>query len=785
MHKAFAPLQTYQSLHFRAGSAMLMVLSGAYFMSHPILEQLKAIKTQLNETDDAETPAFALGGTLAANAVAIEVEGLGVLSTPLSLEAAAALAQLTVPAPFGHRDKTLLDVRVRDVGELAASAVKLQWRDGVLSALLAEVANELGVEGLTAHLHKLLVYGPGQFFKTHQDTEKLPGMVATLVLVWPCAHLGGELRVTLGEDEQRFASQQVQCREIRWFAFYADCRHELLKVEDGYRIALSFDLVINASDRLPAPTLTPGLQHALRTHFNLPEVASDAPLVIMLDHEYSENGLRWRLLKGADRSYVAHLRSAAESLGLVSSLALAELMQIWSAEVDGARFQGRRGYQRRVSEDDVVPGELIDQDMSLNFWVDRDENILRDATLKIPENMVLSLSPTDERFLVSSEYEGYMGNYGETIEYWYRRAALVIQAPAGAMRTQFVVDFPNALAQLKAMTRLADGEAQLRDCVLKISQILAQQARAQGRVVFADYVEIALHLNDAELARDLLAAFAFVALLEQDAPMLGVLELRFGTPWICTLLDIWTAPERDLPFFPSAQLWPVALASFLRASQLSKDGFAGLLRALQARLLRCDRAREKASPAQRGGGLQAHLAAVGQLATVAAQSAQAEFLQTLIDQALANPRSYPLLELDDLAVICAPLCAEYPIENSLAARVGAALRVEIALLARAPNDYTLRNIEWPGENQECLAVRLWATSPSSAPLVLPLAESRRRELEWCLRAADAPLSFNTIKQGSPHKLQLHKPVNLQEQDQQRRLDLLTKLARLSQRALIA
>ena len=138
-----------------------------------------------------------------------------------------------------------------------------------------------------------------------------------------------------------------------------------------------------------------------------------------------------------------------------------------------------------------------------------------------------------------------------------------------------------------------------------------------------------------------------------------------------------------------------------------------------------------------------------------------------------------MLELDDLVVICAPLCAEYPFENSLAARVCAALRAEIASLARAPNDYTLRNIEWPDDNPDRLAVRLWATSPSSSPLVLPLSESRRRELEWCLRAADAPLSFTTIKQGSPHKLQLQKPMNLHEQDRQRRLQLLAKLARLS------
>ena len=749
-------------------------------MAHPILEQLKVCnaKTKADETGNAVKPAFALGGTLAMDALAIEVEGFGALATPLALEAAAALARLAVPAPFGLREKTLLDVRVRDAGELAASALKVDWSDAVLPTLLAEIAGNLGVEGLTAHLHKLLVYGPGQFFKTHQDTEKLPGMVATLVLVWPCAHLGGELRVVLGDDERRFVSQQVESREIRWFAFYADCRHELMKVEEGYRIALCFDLVMNARHDLPVAPVNLGLQQALNTHFTLQGTASVEPLVILLDHEYSENGLRWRLLKGIDRMHATQLRAAAESLGLVTSLALAELMQIWSAEVKIARFQ------RRVSEADMVPGDLIDQDMSLDFWVDGDENTLPNATLKIPADAVLSLTPTDERFLVSSEYEGYMGNYGETIEYWYRRAAVVIQSPGAAMRTRFVVDFPNALAQLKAMMRLADGDYQMRDCVVEVSDILAQKARTQARAVFADYVEIALHLNDSELARNLLAPFLFVYLLEQEAPLLARLELSFGTPWICILLGVWTAPERDQPFFSSTKtseaygLWPVQLATFIRVCGLSADGIACLFRALYARLLRCDREREKDSPAQRNGGLHAHLAAVCQYA-IAVHSTQGAHLQTLIDHALANPRSYPLLELDDLVLSCAPLCAEYPTGNPLAARVGAALRAEIALLERAPNDHRLRNIEWPDDSNECLAVRQWAISPSSAPLVLPLAESRRRTLEWSLRAADAPLSFNTIKQGSPHKLQLHKPENLHDLDRQRQLQLLAKLARLS------
>jgi hypothetical protein len=39
-----------------------------------------------------------------------------------------------------------------------------------------------------------------------------------------------------------------------------------------------------------------------------------------------------------------------------------------------------------------------------------------------------------------------MGNYGETLDYWYRRAAPVIQTPLAEQAGRFVSDFDAALA---------------------------------------------------------------------------------------------------------------------------------------------------------------------------------------------------------------------------------------------------------------------------------------------------------------------------------------------------
>src|SRR5690606_5742514 len=144
------------------------------------------------------------------------------------------LQKASMPARYGRREATLLDKRVRDTGEIVTDLLSVSWADGALGSLMVEVARALCLPRVEARLHNLLVYGPGQFFKPHQDTEKHAGMVATLVLVWPSAHLGGELRVRHGKNEARFASQHLRLDGLRWFAFYADCQHDVSPVTEGW-----------------------------------------------------------------------------------------------------------------------------------------------------------------------------------------------------------------------------------------------------------------------------------------------------------------------------------------------------------------------------------------------------------------------------------------------------------------------------------------------------------------------------------------------------------------------
>ena len=112
------------------------------------------------------------------------------------------------------------------------------WEE-TLAELVAHVALGLGVsEPVAADFYKLLVYDAGSFFVGHRDTEKVPGMFATMVLVLPSLHSGGELVIQHLGRETILDPRPEEPSEIGFAGFYADCVHEVRPVTTGYRLTL-------------------------------------------------------------------------------------------------------------------------------------------------------------------------------------------------------------------------------------------------------------------------------------------------------------------------------------------------------------------------------------------------------------------------------------------------------------------------------------------------------------------------------------------------------------------
>lgn len=772
---------------------------------------------------------FAAQGRVGAVQLAVTVAGVGPLGRSLSAADATRLREASRQARFGHRERTLLDPAVRDTGELGPEAIELAWSADARDRLLREVAAALGTGPLEARLHNLLIYGPGQFFKPHQDTEKHAGMVGTLVLIWPSSHLGGELRIRHGSDELRFASQQLHEAGIRWAAFFADCRHEVLPVEEGYRVALTFDLVLRPADPSaePAPDADSRLQAALRDRLGLgagpssnpnagirsgpgpgPDLGQgpdhDAapslePWVFLLDHEYTEHGLRWPLLKGLDRPRVAALRAAAEGLGLSVHLALVEVHESWTAEPQRDRWY-RRGRDRFDDEDDddgdgdagggdseAIPQDLIEREIALDFWVNTAGHVVGRSAVSVAEDDIASFVDTGDEHLVNEEYEGYMGNYGETLDYWYRRAALVIQSPAAAERNRFKVDFEGALKGLSALARDGRQAAVLSTQVEQVADLLKQQVRTQGRALFGRYAAIAVELVDDQAARALLGAFDPVDFEASDAQALAALEKQRGAAWLIELYQSWCDEQRKwgsgrlLSHYdrfggskaPRHGMWPARLPEFTRAclaAGTSAEVLATILGsfAIDA-LVSADQERARYTPVQ---GQEFHgtmLDAVSELvAALRLLPAPTAALRKLFAHVVAQPKLYPPAELAALVTVAGPFARSEPPGRALRPFVVGALEAALASPEREPGDHSLRGIEWCCACTDCQPVRRWAEAVTKDPLVLAIVQARRSHVVEQLRSAVAPIASETLKIGSPHKLRLTKPGDLHARDQAQR-----------------
>ena len=167
---------------------------------------------------------FAVRRTSAPDDLRLEVKGVGNVPLPVSKTRAHKLRSVARPARYGLREQTLLDPQVRDTWEVPRSRVRIdrrRWNQTLLPQL-EQIGSELGLPAgcrLKAELHSMLLYEPGQFFASHQDSEKSDDMVGTLVVLLPSEAKGGALIVEHGNEK---VSYRGSATKLTLIAFYAD-----------------------------------------------------------------------------------------------------------------------------------------------------------------------------------------------------------------------------------------------------------------------------------------------------------------------------------------------------------------------------------------------------------------------------------------------------------------------------------------------------------------------------------------------------------------------------------
>src|SRR5271157_3848593 len=216
-----------------------------------ITADLAALLSTVNRPGD-----FFASGKIEVFAPRLEVEGVGPIALPLLSVQAEQLVATAQAAPYGRADETVLDTNVRRTWQIGAERVRIggkHWPQ-TLEKILARVGEGLGVaEPIAAELYKLLIYDQGSFFVNHRDTEKAPGMFATLVLTLSSMSTGGELVVRHKGREVRLDLRCEEPSEVAFAAFYADCVHEVLPVTAGCRLTLVYNLLRKGKGPVPTP----------------------------------------------------------------------------------------------------------------------------------------------------------------------------------------------------------------------------------------------------------------------------------------------------------------------------------------------------------------------------------------------------------------------------------------------------------------------------------------------------------------------------------------------------
>ncbi|HLR92951.1 MAG TPA: 2OG-Fe(II) oxygenase, partial [Jiangellaceae bacterium] len=694
----------------------------------------------------------------------LEVTGLGPIQLPIRAAQAKQLIAAAHQAPYGQGEETLNDATVRDTWAITPDQVRLEgpvWHDE-LEGSLQHIADELGMPAgtrLTAELHSVLVYGKGQFFLPHQDSEKHDAMVASLVVMLPSVHTGGELVVDDAGTERVYRGSR---EELVLVAFYADRRHEVRPVRSGYRVTITFNLLLTGSGAAPAAGPVAEASSYLSEHFATRvtsryggrDLGRPTRLAFLLDHEYTEAGLAAGRLKGADAERVATLRAAAEQAGCETVLALTEVHETWDVLpteqpwYDDWYDEDDGDDEPEHDDDDVALNSLLDDEITLGWWVSPDGSEAEKINLALNAHEVCAVTPTSSLTPYATEYEGYMGNYGNTVDRWYRRAAVVMWPKESAFAARAEAGSRWALRTL--LDRIDAGD-------LKGARAGAASLEPFWIGVEADLLmpalRVALGLEDAVTARVVTAPFRLESLTRDHAPLLAALAKAYGDPWLMDVIGIWEAANRFAG--PDRLTW-VAECLLPLSEGLCEHGADAIAVGLVDRVWRRLWSRIQAELGQ--GHPERRRASLAELGEPLARVLEAapDALATDIAESLRTAGDH------GIELLVPTLRAHRPPPTPALVALAHECRLRLARItdrpARAEDDWS---ISWTGCGCDiCDRLKTFLGARVERTLEWPLAKPGRQHVHLQIEAAGLPVRHTTRRQGRPYTLVLTKTMDL-------------------------
>lgn len=743
----------------------------------------------------------------------IEVEGVGQIALPLLPSQARRLIKAATRAPYGRGQETVVDTKVRRTWQIEGMRVAIGGRHWpkTVAGIVARAADGLGVTGpVTAELYKLLVYDKGGFFVSHRDTEKAPGMFATLVLALPSQSEGGELVVRHKDREVRLDLTCDEPSEIAFAAFYADCVHEVLPVTAGCRATLVFNLIRKGRGASPAPPeyeaevaqvaallgtwarrkIEVSGRSAGSAEDRQPSEALPAKIVYPLEHAYTPAELSFEGLKGADAAVARLVSKACAQADCDLHLALLNVWESGSAQYNGNyRHHYGRSWRDEPDENEDSDDsefeviEVLDDGRSLSEWRRPDGETAALGKLPLLDDEVSPADALEDMEPDEQHFREATGNEGASFERTYSRAALAI--------------WPKVL--LLAVVNQGGPEVTLPYLTDLLHRL--QASGAERRTALKEQAEeLASHMISAWSGRGWYEhdrteptatgrMFALLARLGEPKLIEAMLDkliaqnehARADNAAIIEALDV-LAPSRvaeRLKAIVDAHGVDALGASAALLAGAMKGGFSkkpALLMPAAEALVAALPGDPEATPKDQWG--RPRLARLESTSVVDIVGLVDRVDEPLASRAVAHMLAWPrYFGIDGIIVPALKRLLRVKAKRGPAFDV--LLRAGIAHLERrisepleAPRDWTRPN-EIRCSCQHCAELGRFLVDPATERWTLRAAQQTRTHVESEIRNARADLNCETIRRGSPHSLVCTKnEASYRRRVAQRKQDLL-------------
>ena len=707
--------------------------------------------------------------TLSTKLLDVKVNKVGLLNMPVSNEQVQELISIAKPAEFGWKDQTILDEQVRKVWKIPKSYVRISKREWDRSMLkvLDKLKVDLGLPSksiLKSEFHDMLIYEEGCFFKPHQDSEKEDGMVATMIMVLPSEHDGGELIVNHKNKQHVLKQKKSKLPKYNIAAFYADCYHEVKPVVKGNRIALTFNLLLEKFtgniNNLFCTNKNEKLFKAVDDHFSK---KNDEPskIVYVLDHEYTQSGLSWDSLKNKDAQCVEALLGIAEKLNLDAYLTLADMKECWDCEFDYDAYKYRRRSRYDDEEDydddeEPTPSYIMDTEIELKYWLDRQGKSF-DISSFSPSYKEVCWTGDNEGFEpFESEYEGWMGNYGNTLDRWYHRAAIVLWKKEDHHAIFFEIDKNKFVNDIFELSRSQNNHNQVKTMLKSAANYWQQYLTLNRNSNDADKIlDLVYYIEDEKISSSLLIHYDWSLFNYNNLiKWLDLAEL-YSYSWLISVLSELKKVSGSYGYADHIIIEDLELLIEHLSSNENHKKVSQILVKYQFLALKnnhrqgsISRQLYKESSQHRCDELYSLMSA---LIIKQDKKMLIECLQLIIE----NPKTYPVLEI---TLACEPILnniKNFISNNDFVKYLNEDLNSEYALGCREKNDWHI-NEKASCRCEYCKTLNEFIASETIQEKNWPLNEQFRGHISQEIDKLRIPLKYHTEKKGRPYQLILKK-----------------------------